>query len=134
MVGAIIITHGGLAMSLVEASKSIAGDIDMLKAVAVQDNDTTEEISGVLAKEVKSVDGGKGVIIFTDMLGGTPSNVALPLLEEGRVDIITGVNLPVLLKFVNHRADKPLGELALLLKEYARESIVLASDVLKEKK
>ena len=134
MVGAIVITHGGLAASLVRASKSIAGDIDMLKAVAVQDNDTTEEISGILAKKVRSVDGGKGVIIFTDMLGGTPSNVALPLLEEGRVDIITGVNLPVLLKFVNHRADKPLGELALLLKEYARESIVLASDVLKEKK
>ncbi len=134
MVGAVIITHGELAASLVKASQSIAGDIDMFKAVAVQDNDTTEEISVLLAKKVKSVDGGKGVIIFTDMLGGTPSNVALPLLKEGRVDIITGVNLPVLLKFVNYRADKPLGELALLLKEYAKESIVLASDVLKEKK
>ena len=113
---------------------SIAGDIDMLKVVAVQNNDATEEVSEILAKEVKSVDGGAGVIIFTDMLGGTPSNVALPLLKEGTVDIMTGVNLPVLLKFVNYRRDKPLGELAMLLKEYAKESIVLASDVLKEKK
>lgn len=134
MVGAIVITHGGLADSLVDELKLIAGDIDMIETVTVRENDTTEEISGLLVKLAKSVDGGKGVLIFTDMLGGTPSNVALPLLEEGKVDIMTGVNLPVLLKFVNHRTDKPLGELAPLLKEYARESIVLASDVLKEKK
>ena len=134
MVGAIVITHGALAESLVKVLKSIAGDVDMIKTVAVQENDTTEEISGILVKMVGTVDGGKGVIIFTDMLGGTPSNVALPLLKEGRVDIMAGVNLPVLLKFVNHRADKGLGELALLLKECARESIVLASDVLNEKK
>ncbi len=134
MVGAVVITHGGLAASLVKALVSIAGDVEMLSTVSVQNDDTTEEISTILAGEVKSVGGGAGVIIFTDMLGGTPSNVALPLLAEDKVDIMTGVNLPVLLKFVNHRSDKPLGELALLLKEYAKESIVLASDVLKEKK
>lgn len=134
MVGAVVITHGRLAVSLVKAAESITGKIERLKTVAVQDSDTTDEISGVLASAVKKVEGGKGVIIFTDMLGGTPSNIALPLLEEGRVDIITGVNLPVLFKFVSHRSDKPLGELALLLKEYGRGSIVLASDMLKEKK
>jgi PTS system mannose-specific IIA component len=134
MVGAIVITHGTLAESLVKVLKSIAGDVDMIKTVAVQENDTTEEISGILVKMVGTVDGGKGVIIFTDMLGGTPSNVALPLLKEGKVDIMAGVNLPVLLKFVNHRTDKGLGDLALLLKQSARESIVLASDVLNEKK
>ena len=134
MVGAVVITHGKLAVSLVKAAESIAGKIEMLKTVAVQHSDTTEEISGVLASAVQVVGGGEGVIIFTDMLGGTPSNVALPLLEEGKVDIITGVNLPVLFKFVSHRSDKPLGELALLLKEYGRGSIVLASDMLKEKK
>ena len=133
MVGAVVITHGGLAESLVTALVSIAGDVEMVETVLVQSNDTTEEISTVLAAKVASVDGGAGVIIFTDMLGGTPSNVALPLLADGKVDIMTGVNLPVLLKFVNHRSDKGLGELALLLKEYAKESIVLASDVLKEK-
>ncbi len=134
MVGAVVITHGRLAVSLVKAAESITGHIERLKTVAVQDSDTTDEISGVLASAVKKVEDGEGVIIFTDMLGGTPSNVALPLLEEDKVDIITGVNLPVLFKFVSQRSDKPLGELALLLKEYARGSIVLASDMLKEKK
>jgi PTS system mannose-specific IIA component len=134
MVGAVVITHGRLAVSLVKAAESITGHIERLKTVAVQDSDTTDEISGVLASAVKKVEDGEGVIIFTDMLGGTPSNIALPLLEEGKVDIITGVNLPVLFKFVSHRGDKPLGELALLLKEYGRGSIVLASDMLKEKK
>jgi PTS system mannose-specific IIA component len=68
------------------------------------------------------------------MFGGTPTNIALSLLEAGRVEVITGVNLPVLLKFVGHRADKPLDELARLLREYGRSSIVLATDMLKEKK
>ncbi|HLC17764.1 MAG TPA: PTS sugar transporter subunit IIA [Thermodesulfobacteriota bacterium] len=134
MVGAVIITHGRVAESLVGAAESIAGKLERVRIMSVKGTDTTEGIREVLAGTVKEVDAGKGVIIFTDMFGGTPTNIALSLLEEDRVEVITGVNLPILLKFVSHRTEKPLAELALFLKEYGRESIVLAGNVLKEKK
>jgi PTS system mannose-specific IIA component len=79
------------------------------------------------------VNSGDGVIIFTDMFGGTPSNIALSMLNDGSVEVITGVNLPLLIKFFTNRSDSALGELADMLKEYGRESIVLAGDILKEK-
>ncbi|MEK6790113.1 MAG: PTS sugar transporter subunit IIA [Deltaproteobacteria bacterium] len=134
MVGGIIVTHGSLAASLKEAAESIAGPMDNVHVVSVITQDATEGIRARIAVAVKEANSGVGVIIFTDMFGGTPTNIALSLLEAGRVEVITGVNLPVLLKFVGHRADKPLDELARLLREYGRSSIVLATDMLKEKK
>ncbi len=134
MVGGIIVTHGSLAASLKEAAESIAGRMDNVHVVSVITQDATEGIRARIAACVKEANSGAGVIIFTDMFGGTPTNIALSLLEAGRVEVITGVNLPVLLKFVGHRADKHLDELARLLREYGRSSIVLAADMLKEKK
>ncbi len=134
MVGAIIITHGSLAGSLLEVAESIAGRMENVKIVSIKNSDTTESIRNTLASFVKEVNRGKGVVIFTDMFGGTPSNIALSMLEVGKVEILTGVNLPIILKFVNYRADKQLKELALLLKEYGQKSIVLAGDMLKETK
>lgn len=135
MAGAVIITHGDLAQSLLRAAESITGTVEGIKAISVNKGDATEGIRSALASAVKSVDTGRGVIIFTDMFGGTPTNIALSLLSAGKVEVITGANLPVLLKFLSHRAaDKPIGELALQLKEYGKGSIVLAADMLKEKK
>lgn len=134
MVGAVIVTHGRLASVLVEVAESIAGRIENIKTVSVNSSDTTENIRNMLASAVKEVDIGKGVIIFTDMFGGTPTNIALSLMEEGRVEVITGVNLPVTLKFIGHRSDKTLSQLTLLLKDYGQKSIVLAGDMLREKK
>ncbi len=134
MVGAIIITHGSLAGSLLEVAESIAGRMENVKIVSIKNSDTTESIRNTLASFVKEVNRGKGVVIFTDMFGGTPSNIALSMLGVGKVEILTGVNLPIILKFVNYRADKQLKELALLLKEYGQKSIVLAGDMLKETK
>jgi len=134
MVGAIIITHGSLAGSLLEVAESIAGKMENVKIVSIKNSDTTEGIRNTLASFVKEVNRGKGVVIFTDMFGGTPSNIALSMLEVGKVEILTGVNLPIILKFVNYRVDKPLKELVLLLKEFGQKSIVLAGDMLKETK
>jgi PTS system mannose-specific IIA component len=134
MIGAVIVTHGGLAASLVEVAESIAGRVESVKTVKVTGSDTTDGIRAELSACVKGVDGGGGVIVFTDMFGGTPTNVALSLLKPGAVEIITGVNLPVLLKFLSHRNERPLDDLALMLKEYGQRSIVLAGDILKEKK
>ncbi len=131
MVGGVIITHGGLAGALVEVARSIAGDLEDVAAIGIKSGDTTDGIRKTLAKAVKAADTGDGVIIFTDMFGGTPTNVALSLLEEGVVEIMTGVNLPVVLKFAGNRKDKGLKELLLLLREHASKSVVLASDMLK---
>lgn len=134
MVGAIIITHGSLASSLVEVAESITGKIEKVKTVSVQSSDTTESIRSALSGSIREVNSGSGVIIFTDMFGGTPTNIALSLLEDGKVDVITGVNLPMLIKFIGNRTDKSLTDVALLLKDYGQKSIVLAGDMLKDKK
>ncbi|HXI10985.1 MAG TPA: PTS sugar transporter subunit IIA [Thermodesulfobacteriota bacterium] len=134
MVGAIIVTHGNLAASLVEVAESITGKMENVRTVSVLNSDTTESIRGTISGAIKEVNSGSGVIIFTDMFGGTPTNVALSLLEDGRVDVITGVNLPMLIKFIGNRTEKSLAEVALLLKDYGQKSIVLAGDMLKDKK
>ncbi len=134
MVGAIIVTHGNLAVSLVEVAESITGKMENVRTVSVLNSDTTESIRGAISGAIKEVNSGSGVIIFTDMFGGTPTNVALSLLEDGRVDVITGVNLPMLIKFIGNRTEKSLAEVALLLKDYGQKSIVLAGDMLKDKK
>lgn len=134
MIGAIIITHGSLAESLTEVAESIAGKIENLRVISVKSSDTTESVRGALATCVKEVNTGSGAIIFTDMFGGTPTNIALSFMAEGKVEVITGVNLPMILKFVGHRGEKGLGGLALLLKGYGQESIVLAGDILRERK
>lgn len=133
MVGAVIITHGSLADSLVEVAETISGKIDQIRTVSVMSTDATDGIRDSLADAVKAVSSGKGVIIFTDMFGGTPTNIALSLYKEGEVEVITGVNLPVLIKFTGHRSEKPLGELAVILKDSAQQGIVLAGDMLSEK-
>ena len=134
MIGAVIVTHGRLAESLVESAETITGPVDLMRSVSVKKSDTTEAIRDMLVRSVHELDKGKGVIIFTDMFGGTPTNVALSLMTEGRVEVITGVNLPVLIKFISCRAEKSMRETALLLKDYGQKSIVLAAEFLKEKK
>ncbi len=134
MIGAVIITHGELASALLKTAESITGHIEGVRIVPVEKADNTEEIRDVLTSATAEVDSAAGVIIFTDMFGGTPSNIALSMLNNGNIEVITGVNLPVLIKFFGNRTDKPLTELAGMLKEYGRESIVLAGDILKEKR
>lgn len=134
MIGAVIITHGRLAEALLEAAEAIAGKIDNVKTLSVMNSDTNDGIRAVLASAVKEVNKGKGVVIFTDMFGGTPTNIALSLMEEGKVEVITGVNLPLILKFMSHRSDKSLQDLTHLLKEYGQGSIVIAGHMLKDKK
>ena len=126
--------NGDISRSLIEAAEAITGKVEMVKTISVKSSNGTEETRKTLASCVKDVDSGNGVIIFTDMFGGTPMNIALSFFEHGRVEVLTGVNLPVLLKFIGHRSDKDIGELAVFLRDYGRNSISLACDVLKEKK
>lgn len=133
MVGAVVITHGRLAEALIEAAVAITGKIEKVRTVSVASTDSTEGIRGLVSSAVKDADSGKGVVVFTDMFGGTPTNIALSLMNSGKVEVITGVNLPMLIKFVGHRSDKDLHELAAVLKDYGQKSIVLAGEMLKER-
>lgn len=134
MTGAVVVTHGKLAESLFAAAESITGRIENVRTLSITNADNSDRLRGEIATAIKEVDGGNGVVVFTDMFGGTPTNIALSLMEEGRVEVITGVNLPLLIKFAGHRSERPLNELVQLLKEYGRESIVIAGQMLKEKK
>ncbi len=133
MIGAVIITHDGLAECLIKAVEGISGRHEHVKSIAVKYTDTTDSVRDVLKGAIMEVDAGKGVIIFTDMFGGTPTNIALSFFSVGKVEIITGVNLPLLLKFVSHRPARPLSELAVFLRDYGRSTIILAGDMLHEK-
>ncbi|MCK5237754.1 MAG: PTS sugar transporter subunit IIA [Deltaproteobacteria bacterium] len=133
MIGAVIITHGVMAEAILEATESIAGEVRSVRAVAVKGDDSTEDVRARLDVAMKEVDSSDGVIIFTDMFGGTPSNIALSLLKEGKVEVITGVNLPLIIKFINNRKSSDMPVLAEQLAEYGHKSIVLASHMLKGK-
>ena len=134
MVGAVIITHGTLAQALLSAAESIAGKVEGVSTLSISQSDTTEGLRDVLTLSLKGSDSGHGVLIFTDMFGGTPTNMALSTFEKGRVEVITGVNLPMVLKYLSHRSEKGLYDLSVLLRDYGQKSIVLAGDMLKEKK
>lgn len=133
MIGAIVITHGKLAEALVSTAEAIAGRQENVRHISIDACDSAKCIGDAISNAIKTMDKKDGIIILTDMFGGTPSNIGLSFLETGKVEILTGVNLPMLLKFAGHRADKTLLELAALLKEYGQKSIVLASEVLKGK-
>ena len=133
MIGAIIITHGKLAEAFVSTAEAVAGKLENVRYISIDACDDAKCVGDAIAAAIKTMDKKDGIIILTDMFGGTPSNVGLSFLESGKVEILTGVNLPMLLKFASHRTDKTLSELVMLLKEHGQKSIVLASEMLKGK-
>ena len=135
MIGLVIVTHSGLGEALIEAAESIVeGPLGAATAVSVDLRQSAEQMRGKINTGIKAVDQGGGVLILTDMFGGTPSNLSLSFLEEGRIEVLTGVNLPVVIRAAKMRKDKNLSELAESLQTYGRKSISLASSVLKGNK
>jgi len=130
MVGILIVTHGSLAQELLETTKIIVGKgIDHLIPISVGWNDDMADIQKIISTAIAKVDQGDGVLILTDMFGGTPSNISLSFLSE-KVEIITGVNLPMLIKIMNVGERYKLKELAHLIHEQGKKSIYLASEIL----
>ncbi|MFQ5900475.1 MAG: PTS sugar transporter subunit IIA [Thermodesulfobacteriota bacterium] len=132
MVGIVVITHGDFAERLILTAESIGVKLDKIQWVSIKERNEVEEARKGIARAIKNVDFGQGVLILTDMFGGSPSNLSLSFLDEGKVEVLAGVNLPMLLKVADLRKKEALKELAGRLKEYGQKSIVLASDVLKE--
>jgi PTS system mannose-specific IIA component len=129
MTGLVLVTHAGLAGALKASAEMIVGPIEGCASVEVASG---EQADGIMARVVAAVESvsADGAIIMTDLFGGTPSNMAMSFLKEGRVEVLTGVNLPMLLKFFTYRERLTLSELAELLQGYARDGIVLGSAVL----
>jgi PTS system mannose-specific IIA component len=130
MVGILIVTHGRLAQELLETTKIIVGKtIDHVVPISVGWNDDMADIQKILSTTITKVDQGDGVLILTDMFGGTPSNISLSFLSD-KVEIITGVNLPMLIKIMNVGDRYKLKELATMITEQGKKSIYLASEIL----
>ena len=134
MIGALIVTHGNLAHELLNAARQIEADVRGMEAVPLEWNDTVDEAREKIREALERI-GDRGVIIFTDMFGGTPSNISLSFLEIGRVEIVTGVNLPMIVKFAMMKEEaKDVATLAHLIVEKGSKAIRVASDLLAAEK
>ena len=132
MVGIIIVTHGQLARELILITEFITGKVVGIEAVTTDPKMSVAEIKEDISRAVKKVDRGKGVLILTDMFGGTPSTISFSFLQDNRIEVVTGVNLPMLLKLSTHDSDMPLGELAEFIKSYGQKNINVASEILRK--
>ncbi len=130
MVGLVLVAHAGLAKELLTAAEMIVGKIGLAEAVGISPDDSVENIRANVTEAIKKVSSG-GVIIMNDMFGGTPSNMSLSFLKDNVVEVLTGVNLPMLLKFAAEREKVGVADLARILKECGQESISVAGDYLK---
>ena len=118
MIGILLVTHGGLAEELKAAALTIQPEIEQIVAVSLEWNQVGDEASRRIAKGLKDADSGEGAVILTDMFGGTPTNLTLPFLKRDRVEIVTGVNLPMVLKCAAlQKSGKPVVEIAHLADE-----------------
>ena len=130
MIGIILVTHGRLADEFVSAMEHVVGPQDALATVCIGPNDDMELRRQDIARAITRVDSGKGVILLTDLFGGTPSNLAISLLEEGRTEVIAGINLPMLIRLASARKDMDLRHAAEAAREAGRYYITLASEFL----
>ncbi len=135
MIGLVVVTHRDLAAALLDAATSILGQRpELVCAVSIDLNESAEKLRRRIRDGIKTVNRNRGVLILTDMFGGTPSNLSYSFLEEGKVDVICGVNLPLLIKAVSTRENQPMTELVTLLEAFGKESISVASRILKGNK
>jgi len=130
MIGIVVVTHGHFAAELVNAARTIVGDIPRIAAVSIGWSDDVSAAREAIARALEDV-GGEGSLILTDMFGGTPTNVSLPFLSP-RVEIVTGVNLPMLIKLTSLR-DGTLAEVARLVRDQGKDAIYVASELLEKK-
>ena len=129
VLGLVVATHCGVAREMVRAAELIVGPLSACRALSLDPGDPVERLGAMVAEALREVDQGRGVIILTDLFGGTPANISLSFMGP-RVEVLSGVNLPMLIKFASCRGELTLPEAAAALREYGRRHISLASEVL----
>lgn len=131
-VGVVIVTHHQLGQEFLRALRLIVPDSPDFRAVSIEPGQSVVQMREAIAKELEAAEAGRGVLILTDMFGGTPSNISLSFMKENRVEVVTGLNLPMLIKLATMRDETPLEELAALIKSYGQRNISVASEILPE--
>ncbi len=130
MIGLVVVTHGRLAEEFILAAEHVVGPLELVAAICIGPDDDMDERRREIIAAAKATDQGDGVAILTDMFGGTPSNLAISVMGAGRIEVIAGVNLPMLIKLAEVRARLPLAEAVLAAQEAGRKYISVASSVL----
>jgi mannose PTS system EIIA component len=134
MIGVVVVTHGQLATELLNAAETIVGDLPRFAAVSIGWHEDTEDARTEIQQAIARVEEGAGVLILTDMFGGTASNLAMSFLSQEKVEVITGVNLPMLIKLANLPEQSDLLASAREMREHGRHAIWVASDLLRGEK
>ena len=132
MVGVLVVTHSRLAQEFIATTELIVGEMENCIGLSLDPDLPVDDLRRQMAKAIDEVNDGDGVVMLTDMFGGTPSNLSLSFLNQKGIEVVTGVNLPMLIKLAHARKDMKVAELAQMAKDYGRRSISLASEILKQ--
>lgn len=130
MLGIVLVTHGNLATEFIAATEHVVGPQEQMRAICIMPDSDMEKMRAAILKAVRDVNKGEGVVLLTDMFGGTPSNLAISVMEEEQVEVVAGVNLPMLIKLVSLRKSEGLHEAVLQAQEAGRKYINVASNLL----
>ncbi len=130
MIGLVLVTHGRLADEFRSALEHVVGRQANLETICIGPEDDMEQRRHDIVAAVRRVDEGQGVVVLTDMFGGTPSNLAISVMDQGEIEVIAGVNLPMLVKLASVRTEKPLAEAVTHARDAGRKYISVASQVL----
>ncbi|SBW12074.1 Phosphotransferase system fructose-specific enzyme IIA [uncultured Alphaproteobacteria bacterium] len=132
MIGMVLVTHGRLAVELIAALEHVVGHQERILAVCIGPDDDMEQRRQDIMDSVAAVDDGSGAVVLTDMFGGTPSNLAISIMDKTRIEVIAGVNLPMLIKLASVRGTESLGEAVISAQEAGRKYINVASKLLSQ--
>lgn len=130
MIGIVVVAHGNIGCEMVAATRRIFPEAAHICGIAVESNDPPESIRRQVADAIASVDRGEGIIILTDMFGGTPSNICLSFLEPSRIEVVSGFNLPMLIKLASLKPGAVFTDTVAFIEQYGQRNIVIASNVL----
>lgn len=130
MIGLVVVSHGKLAEAFVSVTEHVVGKQERIKAVGIEPDDDAEKSRQRILEAIKEVDTGKGVVVLTDMFGGTPSNLAISVMKEGGVEVIAGVNLPMMIKLASVRSTANLQDAVNQAQDAARKYINVAGNLL----
>lgn len=133
-IGGVIVSHGQVANELLAAAETVVGDLSNIMAVSIGWHDDVEMAKDEISRAIKQVSDGSGVLVLTDMFGGTPTNISAMYFKEGEVEIVTGVNLPMVIKLASNRSEKTLSEMAKEVEEQGKQAIYRTSALLEPQK
>jgi PTS system mannose-specific IIA component len=133
-IGGVIVSHGQLANELLSAAETVVGELSHITAVSIGWHDDVETAKDEIARAIKKVGDGKGVLLLTDMFGGTPTNISAMFIADGEIEVVTGVNLPMVIKLASQNRDVSLGEMAKEVEAQGKQSIYCAGELLAPQK